>query len=312
MMKIGVTSPSFSRHPALKAEITRLFDDVKLNEANKRLGGAELVEFLKDRDAAIVGLDPITPEVIDRLPRLKVISKYGVGLDNIDLEHCRHRGIEVVWTPGVNKRSVAEMVIANAIALLRNIYVSSLQLKEGKWIKNGGHQLSGKTVGVIGVGNIGKEVIRLLHPFQCRILVNDIIEQSEYYRSVGAVETSKEEIFRKADVITIHTPLTALTHHLINADTLRLMKPTAIVINTARGAIVDQNALKEALRHRWIGGAALDVYEEEPVRDMELLSIPNLIATPHIGGNAEEAVRAMGMAAITNLRQAIAGLKTNG
>ena len=304
-MKIAVTSPSFSRHPDLTAAMARYFKDFKLNEEGKRFSPAELVAYLHDCDAAIIGLEKMDARVIDQLPRLKVISKYGVGLDNIDIAHCRRKGIQVLWTPGVNRLSVAEMVISNAIALLRNIYVSSLQLKQGRWIKNGGHQLSHKTVGIIGVGHIGKEVIRLLQPFQCKLLVNDIIDQHAYYRSVGAIEATKEEIFRTADVITIHTPLTDQTRYMINARTLAMMKPFAIVINTARGGIVHQEALKEALRAKRIGGAALDVYEEEPVTDQALLSLPNLIATPHIGGNAAEAVKAMGMAAIENLRKAI-------
>lgn len=301
-MKIAVTSPSFSKHPDLIAEMEASFQDYKLNSEGIRFTEDELVAYLKGFDAAIVGLDEINKSVIDQLPDLKMIAKYGVGLNNIDLEYCKEKQIEIGWTGGVNKLSVAEMVLGNALSLMRNLYVSSNLLSQGEWKKNGGQQLSGKTVGIIGVGHIGKEVIRLLKPFHCEILVNDIIEQKAYYESVEAKEVTKEELFKAADVITIHTPLTDDTKGLIDRSTLNLMKKDAIVINSARGGIVNENDLFEALSQHKIGGAALDVYEVEPPTHDDLLQLPNLICTPHIGGNAKEAVLAMGMSAIKHLK----------
>lgn len=301
-MKIAVTSPSFSKHPDLIKEMNDSFSNFKLNTEGKRFTTSELIDYLKGYDAAIVGLDEINKTVIDALPELKIIAKYGVGLNNIDLDYCKHKNIQIGWTGGVNKLSVAEMVIGNTISLLRNLYVSSNQLKNGDWIKNGGQQLSGKTFGIIGVGHIGKDVIRLLKPFNCEILVNDIINQDDYYQSVGVKWVDKKTIFKQSDVITIHTPLTEQTKNLVNKDSLNAMKQDAIILNTARGGIVNQDDLKEALLNHKIGGAALDVYEDEPVSDMELLNIPNLINTPHIGGNSKEAVKAMGMSAISHLK----------
>lgn len=301
-MKIAVTSPSFSKHPDLIKEMNDSFSNFKLNTEGKRFTTSELIDYLKGYDAAIVGLDEINKTVIDALPELKIIAKYGVGLNNINLDYCKHKNIQIGWTGGVNKLSVAEMVIGNTISLLRNLYVSSNQLKNGDWIKNGGQQLSGKTFGIIGVGHIGKDVIRLLKPFNCEILVNDIINQDDYYQSVGVKWVDKKTIFKQSDVITIHTPLTEQTKNLVNKDSLNAMKQDAIILNTARGGIVNQDDLKEALLNHKIGGAALDVYEDEPVSDMELLNIPNLINTPHIGGNSKEAVKAMGMSAISHLK----------
>jgi len=300
-MKIAVTSPSFSKHPGLIAEMKNSFSEFKLNTVGTRFTEQELIEYLSGYDAAIVGLDTINKNVVDALPQLKMISKYGVGLNNIDLDYCQQKQIKIGWTGGVNKLSVAEMVVGNTISLLRNLYVSSSQLSNGDWIKNGGQQLSNKTVGIIGVGHIGKEVIRLLKPFNCKILVNDIINQDNYYESVGAIEISKNEIFKQSNVITIHTPLTPETTNIINSKSLGLMKNDAIVLNTARGGIVNQEDLKVALKTNSIGGASLDVYTNEPVKDMELLSLPNLINTPHIGGNSKEAVFLMGMSAINHL-----------
>ena len=300
-MNIAVTSPSFSKHPDLIHKMNQSFSDFKLNSEGRRFSKDELIEYLTGYEAAIVGLDTINQSVIDALPDLKIISKYGVGLNNIDLDYCRKKNIKIGWTGGVNKLSVAEMVIGNTISLLRNLYVSSNQLSTGSWIKNGGMQLSGKTVGIIGVGHIGKEVVRLLKPFNCKILVNDIIDQSDYYQSNGLTTATKEEIFEQADIITAHTPLTEQTRHMINASSIRSMKTHAIIINSARGGIVDEVALKQALVDKVIGGAAIDVYEEEPANDLSLLQIPNLICTPHIGGNSKEAVFAMGMSAINHL-----------
>ena len=277
------------------------FSNYILNTKGKRFNETELIDYIGEADAAIIGLDTITPKVLDACPNLKIISKYGVGLDNINISACEERNIAIGWTGGVNKLSVAEMVIGNAISLFRNLYTTSNKLKNGEWIKNGGRQLSETTVGVIGVGHIGKEVIRLLKPFACKILVNDIIDQKNYYLDNNLVECSKEEIYRTADLITVHTPLTKETKELINIESIKLMKENAIIINTARGPLVNLADLEEALKSNMIAGAALDVYDIEPPSRDDLLKIPNLINTPHIGGNSKEAVYAMGSSAINHI-----------
>lgn len=265
--------------------------------------GERLIEFIGDADGLIVGLERLDREIIERLPNnLKIISKYGVGLDNIDLDSCKKRNIHIGWTPGVNRTSVAEIVVAFMISLSRNIFSTSNLLKKGIWNKEGGFNLSGKIVGIIGVGNIGKEVARLLKPFKVRCLVNDIIDQSVYYKENNLIEVTKDEIYAQADLLTIHVPLTDKTIHLINRDAIVKMKKTAFLINTSRGKVVIQQDLKWALINNIIAGAAIDVYEEEPPEDMEFLSLPNLICTPHIGGNSIESVLAMGRSAIQHLR----------
>ena len=169
------------------------------------------------------------------------------------------------------------------------------------WQKKGGHQLSGKKVGIIGVGHIGKDIVELLQPFDCVIYVNDIINQDQYYNRMGLLKASKNRIFKECDLVTIHTPLTPKTRYMVRLNTLEMMKKSAFLINTARGAIVEEQDLKHALKNNIIAGAAIDVYETEPPRDEEFLRLPNLICTPHIGGNALEAVRSMGIHAIKNL-----------
>ncbi len=300
--KIAVTTVAFSKDQELVNDLKSYgFKTVKTNTKGKRLTKDELIDFLNDVDGAIVGLDKIDKSILKHTRNLQVISKYGVGLDNINFQDCEKFNVNVVHTQGVNKRSVSEQALGCMLMLSRNLYVTANDLKQGVWNKSGGTQISGKTIGIIGVGNIGKDLVELLKPFNCKILVNDIIDQSDYYNKNGLIETTKEEIFKNADIISIHTPLTEELKGLINKNTLSMMKPTAILINTARGGLVVQDDLKWALKNKIIAGAALDAYEVEPPTDQEFIDIPNLIATPHIGGNAKEAVKAMGIAAIENL-----------
>ena len=302
-MIITATSPSFSQNKILKDEIYKYFPSAKLNLVGKRFDKNELIEYIKDADAIIVGLEPIDDEVLSKCQNLKIISKYGVGLNNIDLEACKKRGISIGWSGGVNKLSVAEMALGFMLMFARNLYMTSNELKSGTWNKSGGFQLSGKTIGIIGVGYTGQEVVRLLQPFNCKILVNDIVNQDKYYKENNLIETSKEDIYKKSDILTIHTPHNSETDNLIGMEALEAMKNSAYVLNTARGGIINEKDLKYALQNNIIAGAAIDAYAEEPPIDKEFLSLPNLICTPHIGGNAKEAVEAMGKSAINHLKK---------
>lgn len=300
-MKVKVSNIAFSKNQYLVDCLLKEFPEAELNTAGVRMNDDILVDYFSDADAAIVGLELITPSVLDRLPALKLIAKYGVGLDNIDLEACEKRNVQVGWTGGVNRRSVAEMALGFILALSRNLYSTSNQLKQLTWNKSGGVQLTRKTIGIIGLGNIAKELVLLLKPFDCVILANDIVDISKYCNENNLRNVSKEEIYQLSDVISIHTPLTDKTANLLNADVFKRMKQTAFLINTARGGIVNEQELKFALQDNIIAGAALDVYEIEPPTDSELLSLPNLICTPHTGGNSYEAIVAMGLSAIEHL-----------
>ena len=301
-MKVAVTSKSFSKNEILIEEFKKNFNEIKLNHSSKKLTDEELIDFLKDCDGAIIALEEFNKKVIDNLPNIKAISKFGVGLNNIDIEYAKSKNIKIGWEKGVNKQSVAEMTLGFMLMLIRNLYVTSNLLSNGIWQKNGGYSLYNKTIGIIGIGNIGQELINLLKAFNCTILVNDVVNQDEYYKKHNLKEASKEEIFRHSDIITIHTPLNEQTNNLININTLQLMKKSAFLINTSRGEIVNLNDLKLALKTNLIAGAAIDVYHEEPPKDLELLGLPNLICTPHIGGNSEEAILAMGRSAIKQLK----------
>jgi D-3-phosphoglycerate dehydrogenase len=299
--KVAVTPPAFCKSESLKAKLSLLFPNIVYNQKNNYLSESELIEFLKDVDAAIIGRDPVTQVVLDALPQLKVISKYGVGLDNLDLASIKGKGVELAVTAGTNKRSVAELTLSFMLGLCHRIFLSAERMKKGEWIREGGHDLSGKTVGIIGCGNVGKEVIHLLKPFGCKILVCDIEDRSDFCRDQGVTPSEFESLIAESDIVTLHVPLTELTRGMIDENILRKMQANSYLINTSRGPVVNTSALHSALVSGEISGAALDVFSSEPPDDLEFLQLPNLMVTPHIGGNSVEAVEDMGQAAINNL-----------
>lgn len=302
-MKIVATSPSFSKNKKLQDEVYKYFPDAQLNLEGIKFSKQDLVEFIQNAEAIIVGLDEISVDVIDKCPNLKIIAKYGVGLDNIDIEECKRKNIKIGWTGGVNKLSVAEMALGFMLMFARNLFISSNELKDGKWNKSAGFQLSGKTVGIIGLGHTGKELVRLLKPFDCQILANDVVDQTDYYSQNNIQEVSKDEIFKVSDFVTINTPFNDFTNNMVDIKVLKKMKDSAYIINIARGGIINEHDLKYALENNIIAGAALDAYLDEPPTNQEFLRLPNLICTPHIGGNAKEAIEQMGMSAINHLKE---------
>ena len=309
-IRIKVTSRSFSRHPMLKQELLDLFPDSIFNSDGPATGLSDLVGFLDDADGMILGLEQMNRTVLQQLKNLKIIAKYGVGLDNLDVEAANELGIAIGWSGGVNKRSASEQALGFMLGLCRNLFFSSFPLKEGKWQKEGGRLLSGSCVGVIGCGHIGTDVVHLLQPFNCQILICDLLDKSGVVDAYGVTQVPLEKLLPEADVVSLHVPLTELTHFMVNDEFLQQMKPLAHLVNNSRGPVVNQQALKKALQQKTIGGAALDVYESEPPDDLEFLSLPNLMVTPHIGGNANEAVLAMGRSAIHHLKNFFLDSKT--
>ena len=299
--RVAVTPPAFCKSQSLKTELLGHFPNAVFNEKDRYLSGSDLVHFLTNADAALIGRDPINTELIRSLPKLRMISKYGVGLDNLDPEALSRARIELRVTSGTNRRSVAELALGFMIGLCHNMSSGSEELKSGSWRREGGQELTGKSIGIIGCGNVGQELVRLLQPFQCKIWVRDIADRSGFCREFGAVETGFDEIIEEADIITLHVPLTENTENLIDKSVLAKMKPSAFLVNTSRGRVVHQGDLHQALVSGEIAGAGLDVFWEEPPVETEFLQLPNLMVTPHIGGNSREAVEAMGRAAIQNL-----------
>lgn len=298
--RIGVASISFSKNEDLRGILSETFPDPVFNREGRKLTEDELIRFLAGCDGAVIGTEPVSERVIAALPRIQIYAKYGVGLDNLDLDALARRGIPLGWTGGVNRRSVSEIALCMMLMLCRNVQRTAPALARGIWDKDGGRLLSGLTVGIVGCGFVGQDLLELLAPLGGDRLVCDIVDRSEAAARFQASQVSFEELLRRADIVSFHVPLTDSTHRMLGPEQIRLLKPGALIINTSRGGVLDQIALKEALQQGRIA-AGLDVFDEEPVTDLELLSLPNFVGTPHVGGNAREAVRAMGLSAIGHL-----------
>jgi D-3-phosphoglycerate dehydrogenase len=276
------------------------------------LGEEEMMNLVGDVDGVICGDDAITKRVIEKgLPRLKVVSKYGIGVDRIHLEAARELGIPVTYTPGVNEVTVAEHVFGLIISLARNIPQENQWVKAGQWKRITGRELWGKAIGIIGMGRIGKQVAKRALGFEMRVLGCDPIWDDPFCQqySVGRCLLS-EEILEQSDIVTLHMNLTPENRHFINRDRLSLMKPTAYLINCARGALVNGPDLVEALREGKIAGYAADVMEPEPPDPKDPLitcGLHNVILTPHIGSRTYESVVRQATMAVKNLIAVLKG-----
>ena len=299
--RVAVCSRSFSSDSLLRSNLESRYSNVKYNETGGLLVGQDLVEFASNCTKVIVGLETIDEALLTQLPELKVISKYGVGLDAIDLQALRRFGISLGWTGGLNKRAVSELVLSQVIAVLRKTVKSREALYNGVWQQDRGRQLSDKTVGLIGCGNIGKDVVRLLQPFDCEILVYDKVSYHKFYAEFDVTAVSLDELLARSDVVSLHVPLDQSTKNILGCEQLKKLKNGAIVVNTARGGLLDENCLIELLSSGKLGGAVLDVFELEPPKNLNSLKLDNLLITSHIGGSSNEAIRAMGLAAIDGL-----------
>jgi phosphoglycerate dehydrogenase-like enzyme len=299
--RVAVASRSFSRNESLREELLSRYKYVSFNDQGLKLESDSLVNFLSGHSKAIIALEELSSSVLAQLPILKVVSKYGVGIDMLDHSAMSRNGIKLGWTGGVNKRSVSEQVISLCINLLRDISFSNKEIINGIWQQHLGRQLTGLTIGIIGCGFVGKDLVSLLKPFRCKILVNDIISYDDFYKKNDIEKVSKDQLLRRSDIVTLHVPLDQSTLNIISERSLSIMKKNSILINCARGKLVDEIALKQSLVKGNIAGAALDVFSTEPPSDQELIELPNFIATPHIGGSSIDAIQAMGMAAIEGL-----------
>lgn len=301
---IAVTSRSFSLDPFLREKLLEKHPHARFNDEGKSLGGDELVAFLKGATKAIVALEKITTEVTEQLSDLKLISKYGVGLDNIDFKALEKRKIQLAWTGGVNKRSVAELALHFILGTVRGSFHSHHDMQSNHWVQFKGRNLTGKTVGLLGLGHVGKELIHLLKPFSVKILIYDINDRSDFCQQHGITQVrSLDDLLPQVDILSIHIPHTSLTHHLMDSKRLNAMKKGSFLVNTARGGLVDEQALYTALKEGHLASAAFDVFEIEPFTNQNLKSLRNFYFTSHIGGSSIESVHAMGLAAIDGLDQ---------
>ncbi|MCP8316530.1 MAG: D-2-hydroxyacid dehydrogenase [archaeon] len=258
-----------------------------------KITSQELLNKIHDYDVVIVrGRTKITKDVIEKGENLKIIGRAGIGLDNIDLKSAESKGIKVFNTPESSTNAVAELTIGLMIDFARGISKGDIGIKQGNWLKDElmGFELKGKTLGIIGMGRIGTQVARLAKAFGMRILVYDVIELDKHVlNKVGAKVVPLDELLSSSDIVSLHVTLTDETYHMIDEERLSKMKKGAYIINTARGSVVDERALLNALKNGSIKGAALDVFEVEPPGSSELFKLHNIVATPHIGAQTREA-----------------------
>ena len=255
----------------------------RINPLGRRLTEQELADMVGNAEVLIAGTEPITAQVMDHAPRLKLISRVGIGLDSVDLVAAEKRGIRVAYTPDAPAPAVAELAFGLMLSLLRSVQVANLQLHKGVWQRHMGRRLAEVTVGIIGTGRVGARVLRRIPNFGTpRVLVNDLKPDLKLVPELKLEWVDKDEIYRQADLISLHVPLTAHTRNMIRRPQLLLMKPDALLINTSRGGIVNEQDLAEVLRSGHLGGAAIDVYEHEPYSG-ELAAIERCLLTAHMG-----------------------------
>jgi phosphoglycerate dehydrogenase-like enzyme len=302
-MKIAVAARSFARNPVLRAELSARYPNVTFSESAVVLAGEGLVALLRGHDRAIIGLERVDDSILSQLPELTTISKYGVGLDGLDIDAIAKRGIKLGWTGGVNRRSVAELTLSYAIALFHRVPETAFALRDGNWQKLVGRQLTGRTVGIIGCGFVGQDLVKLLAPFGCHVLAHDIRGYPDFYRDHQVTPVTLAQLLQESDIVSLHVPLDASTKGMIGAAELAQMRQGTFIVNAARGGLIDEDALADALERGHLAGAACDVYVIEPDAHPRLLSLPTFLGTPHIGGSTQEAQLAMGRAAIDGLEQ---------
>lgn len=312
-LRVAVTTPYFDFFPELKAELAARYPGAKFRADRAKLEEADLIDYLRGYDAAVIGLDRFTERVCASLPDLKIVSLCSAGVDHIDPAILNRHGIRMWWAAGVNKVSVAELAVCYMVFVLRRVHFFSSVLRRGEWRGpvGFGADLRGKTVGVHGCGHIGKDVVKLLQPYGVEILACDRAEMSDFYREWSVQGVEAQELWARSDVVTIHLSRNSSTLGLYDGAALDAMRPGAMLINCARGGIVDERALQKRLESGHLAGAAFDVFAAEPANGDPLLDVPNFFGSPHIGATTRESWEAMlrsGMLGIERASRAEPGI----
>jgi len=309
-MKILITPRSFASFSdkPLKMLIERGYE-IKRNITGRPYKKEEMLNLIRDVDGIIIGIDELSAGIIEEANELKVISKYGIGLDNIDINMATNKKIVVTNTPTANVDSVADLAFGLILSLARRVPEADRKTKSGKWEKIIGKSVWKKTIGIIGLGKIGRQVAKRAQGFEMNILVfrRNIFKDKKFAQKYGIKYVNLEKLLQKSDYITIHVPLNDATRNMISYEELGKIKKDAFLINTSRGGIVDEEALYDALRNNKLRGAALDVYNNEPPGKSPLMELDNVIMTPHIGAYTEEAIENMGIQAAQNLIDVLEG-----
>lgn len=256
----------------------------------------QIAQVIGDVDGAVVGLDDWTEDIFKIAPKLKVIAKFGVGVDNIDIRKAKEYGIKVINAPGQNSNAVAELTIGLMISALRGIIPLHKKMENGEWVRRVGHEIKGKTIGLLGFGAIARLAAEKLMQFDAEVIACDLYPDEELAAEYDVTIVPEKELLSRSDIISVHIPASEKTYHLLDAEAFSRMKDDAYIINCARGSIIDTDALCRALKNGTIAGAALDAFEAEPLtKDAEILACNNVICTPHTGAETYEAYKNVSM-----------------
>jgi len=308
-MKVLVTPTSFKPGKGQSAlEVLRSFtEDLVFNPQERPLTEDELIPLLSGCQGFIAGLDAITRKVIENAPDLKVISRYGVGVDQVDLKAAKEKGVVVCNTPGANSNAVADLTFALLLGIARKVPLLDKKTREGQWPRSTGIELFNKTIGILGLGAVGKAVAKRASGFSMKILAYDPFMNHEYARANGIKAVPFEEAVREADFVSLHLPLTDETRNIISGGIIKTMKKGAIIINTARGGLIDEKAAYEFLKSGHLGGLGLDAFETEPPGTSPLFTLDNVVVTPHTGAHTVEATNNMANMSVQNLIDVLSG-----
>lgn len=309
-MKILVTPTSFLKpeNAAAKAKLEAFADEVVYNDLGRPLQADEILERLDGVGGYVAGLDYITADVLEKAPAsLKVISRYGAGVDRVDMAAATAKGIKVTNTPGTNSVAVCELAFALMLCAARNVPKLHIAVEKGEWPRSQGIELRGKTLGIVGMGAIGKNLAIRAKAFGMTVNAYDPYFDEAFAKENGIGRMELDEVLTTSDFISLHVPLNDSTRHMINAEKIAEMKDGAIVINTARGGIIDEQAAAEAVKSGKLGGLGLDAFEQEPLIDSPLKGLDNVIFTPHTGAHTAEAVSGMGSMAVDNVIAVLSG-----
>ena len=311
--KVLVTATNYSTYcSAAKALLEENGVEVIENPYGRPMTREELLTVVGDIDGVVVGVDTWNEEIFAHAPKLCAMARFGVGVDNIDLAAAKAHGIQVTNAKGMNSNPVAELTVGLILSTLRNVPAFNASIREGKWDRFMGRDLAGMTVGLLGFGDIAQRVAKKLSGFDVSICAYDLYPNLEKARELNVEMVSMEETLHRADVVCMHLPSLPSTHHIMDAQTFGMMKDGSYFINTARGALVDETALAQALRSGKLTAAAIDVFDQEPVRrDDPLFALPNLFATPHTAAETYDTYHNVGLATARQLLDVFAGKKPN-
>ncbi|MCI1944986.1 phosphoglycerate dehydrogenase [Clostridium luticellarii] len=302
MSKILITPRSFGKHSKKPFELLEKQGyELIVNPYGRILTEQEMIEEIKGVDGVIVGVDPLNEKVLKNAKKLKVISKYGVGTDNIDLKYSERNNIAVTVTKGANSESVADYAFTLMLAAARKLVPIDRECRKLNWNKITSIGMSEKTLGLLGLGNIGKQVVKRARGFGMKVLAYDVYKDESFAFENNVEYMTVEEILKKSDFISLHLPLTDETKYIIGEKELNMMKENSVIVNTARGGLIDENALYNALRNKKIWGAGVDVFEKEPPENKKLLELDNIVLGSHCAASTVEAIDNMGTMAAKNI-----------